>query len=351
MNQELIRPAASIAGLSETEARRLAQKIPPCFDPQGPYAARTLAGALGALDFLDRRAFNVYVTGDVRELIARSADPRLATTCFAGPALVVHHPEAPVTLLYVVLPGGKVNFSGVLPIELPEGLEYLGRARNLKDLSRFAKDERLHGELERISGVPSEETRASAAALAAAWVTEAIPEGIRALFDDFEADVADEARFVAGLPHDHPLPAVPERIDHELETLAEQIGSEVFLVELLRVYMDRGEAKFYLLERLGHLVPNHADRPGALVVAPLVSVDWPRFLKRKGPAREVNYAVPFRLTELEGGGDALVTDPPYVFENARELERTLRELGGRYLGNDFKPGELIDALKKREPRP
>lgn len=351
MNHELIRPAASIAGLSEAEARRIAQKIPPCFDPQGPYAARTLAGTLTTLDFLDRRAFDVYVTKDARALIERSADPRLATTCFAGPALVVHHPEAPATLLYSALPGGKVNLTGVLPPELPEGLEYLGRARNLKDLARFAKDERLHGKLERISGVPSEEVRARAAALAAAWVTEAIPKEIQALFDDFEADVADEARLVAELPHDHPLPAVPERIDPELETLAEQIGSEVFLVELLRVYMDRGEARFYLLERLGHLVPNHADRPGALVVAPLANVGWPRFLKRKGPAREVNYAVPFRLTELEGGGDALVTDPPYVFESARELERTLRELGGRYLGNDFKPGELIDALKKREPRP
>jgi len=351
LNQELIRPAASIAGLSETEARRLAQKIPPCFDPQGPYAARTLAGALGALDFLDRRAFDVYVTEDARALIERSADPRLATTCFAGPALVAYHPEAPVTLLYVALPGGKANFSGVLSHELPEGLEYLGVARNLKDLARFAKDERLHGELERISGVPSEEVRARAAALAAAWVTEVIPEEIRALFDDFEADVADEARFVAGFPHDHPLPAVPERIDHELETLARQIASEVFLVELLRVYMDRGEAKFYLLERLGHLVPDHANRLGILAVAPLVNVGWPRFLKRRGQAREVNYAVPFRLTELEGGGDALITDPPYVFKNARELERTLRELGGQYLGNDFKPGELIDALKKREPRP
>ena len=157
MNHELIRPAASIAGLSEAEARRIAQKIPPCFDPQGPYAARTLAGTLTTLDFLDRRAFDVYVTKDARALIERSADPRLATTCFAGPVLVAHHPEAPVTLLYVVVPGGKVNFSGVLPPELPEGLEYLGRARNLKDLARFAKDERLHGELERISGVPSEE--------------------------------------------------------------------------------------------------------------------------------------------------------------------------------------------------
>ena len=268
MNHELIRPAASIAGLSEAEARRLAQKIPPCFDPQGPYAARTLAGALGALDFLDRRAFDVYVTEDARELIERSADPRLATTCFAGPALVAHHPEAPATLLYSALPGGKVNLTGVLSHELPEGLEYLGRARNLKDLKRFAKDERLHGELERISGVPSEEARARAAALAAAWVTEAIPEEIQALFDDFEADVVDEVRFVAGLPHDHPLPAAPERIDHELEALAGQIASEVFLVELLRVYMDRGEAKFYLLGRLGYLVPDHADRPGVLVVAP-----------------------------------------------------------------------------------
>jgi len=351
LNQELIRPAARIAGLSEAEARRLARKIPPCFDPQGPHAARTLAGALGALRLMDKRKFDVYLTNDARASIEDSADPRLATACFAGPALVAYHPEAPATLLYAVLPGGKVGFSGVLPPGLPEGLEYLGGARGLKDLKRFAKDERLHGELERISGVPAEETRALAAALAAAWVTEAIPEEIQALFDDFEADVADEARLVAGLPHDHPLPGVPERIDHELEALAGQIASEVFLLELLRVYMDRGEAKFYLLEKLGHLVPDHAGEPGVLAVAPFVNVGWPRFLKRKSGAREINYAVPFRLAELEGGGDALITGPPYVFENARELERTLRELGGQYLGSDFEPGEVIDTLKKRGPRP
>ncbi|ADR37712.1 hypothetical protein Ocepr_2264 (plasmid) [Oceanithermus profundus DSM 14977] len=351
MNQELLLPAARIAGLEPAEAERLGRKLPPCFSPEGPYAVRILANALAALKFFERNRFEVYLTGDAREAIERSADPRLASACFGGPALLLHHPKAPAVLLYVLLPGKQLAFSGTLAPGLPDGLEHLGAARNLGELRRFANDERLHGKLKRISGVPSEEVRARAAALAASWVIEAIPEEIQALFDDFEADVADEVRFVAGLPHDHPLPAVPERIDHELEALAGQIASEVFLVELLRVYMDRGEAKFYLLERLGHLVPDHADRPGVLVVAPLVNVGWPRFLKRKGLGHEVNYAVPFRLTELEGGGEALITAPPYVFENARELERTLRELGGRYLGSDFKPGELIDALKKREPRP
>ena len=344
MNHELLHGAAHVAGLETAEARHLARHLPPCFDPEGPYAARILANALSALRLLERGRFDVYLTRDPQELVARSSEPHLASACFAGPALVLHRPDLVAPALYVALPGGGLGFSGVLPPGLPEGLERLGEARNLRDLKRFAAEDRLQGGLVRIAGLPDEETRAKAAALAVKWVKDAVPADFQRIIEDFERDVEDEVRFVAGLSQSAPLLELPEHVDADLEALAGQIAGEVFLLELLRGYMARGEARFYLLNRLGFLVPDFASQPGILVVAPLERAGWPRFLRKPRTPAGVNFGVPFRLVELEGRGYAVASEPPYVFEGGRDLERTLKELSGRDLGRNLTFEGMIDLL-------
>ncbi len=356
MNQDTLSRAAEMAGIEPGQTRALSQSLGNTFDPLGPYAARITANALEALLALHHEPAEVYFVPKLATFAAAMpADP---TNYYAydGPVLLVQSKKAKHTLAFAALPGARGVVVGIFSHAPLEATEHLGRIREPDELPRYFDHPGFAGAPAPVAE-PSEEFKrqaALAAVIAYHQVLKTTPPEVQNKLEDFPGQVEDEVCWVAGLEEFPQLP-LPENVPSKVQNLADKIAAEASLVLHIYYYIGTGQARLYLLERFGRLVPDRANEPGVLAVAPLNEVKKPRWLRETSFKLKPNFGIPLRATTSERGIDALATESPYLFESKSELERTLEELGGTPLPYDPQAsvGEIIDAIleKKGQPRP
>jgi len=324
------------------------------FDPRNPHAIHALAEGLQALAAASRTPSEVYLVPNLKEYANTFADDPSVTADYDGPVLLVRNPKAERDLAFAAFPGGRGLVVSVLPRAGKSPGERLGRVRNLEELPRFFDHRGFADAPLPPVPKPEQEHVAQAAALAYHMILEEAPEEMKATLEDFPSQVADEVTWLTGVEE---FPASPPKgpIDPEVEALADKIATEAHLVLYMLYSMALNRVTFYLLDRLGRLVPDHASEPGVLAVPTVLEVRKSPRLRRAGLKLKVNYALPLRLIKTDRGTDAVISDAPYYFESKRDLDRLLRDLGGRPLPKTPPPTfeDIIDAIlaKKGQPRP
>ena len=356
MNQDTLSRAAEMAGIEPGQAHALSQSLGTTFDPLGPYATRIAANALEALLAMYHEPAEVHFVPKLAEFAnALPADPT-NYHAYDGPVLLVQSKKAKHTLAFAALPGARGVVVGIFSRAPLKTAEHLGTIREPDELPRYFDHPGFAGAPAPVKE-PSEEFErqaALAAVIAYHQVLKTTPPEVQNKLEDFPGQVEDEVCWVAGLEEFPQIP-LPEDVPPKVQNLADKIASEAFLALHIYYYIGTGQARLYLLERFGRLVPDRASEPGVLAVAPLNEVKIPRWLRGTSFKLKPNFGIPLRATTSDRGNDALATESPYLFGSKSELEQTLKELGGTPLAYDPQAsvGEIIDAIleKKGQPRP
>lgn len=350
MNEEVLYQAARIIELDGLVAGAYKHHFANTFDPRGPYATRIIANALETLILADNSPSDVYFSENPSASLEATNEPT-AYVNYEGPVLLVDNPSTSHLLAFAAAPGARGLVVGVLPKTLQVPAEHVGKIRNLEELQRHFDHPGFAGAPIPASHSADEEEIAQAAAIAYQLLLETTPEDVKKALEDFSGHVEDEIYQITGVDPSSKK-ALAGHASAKVESLAERIAEEAYLVLYMLYAMTKKEASFYLLDRLGRLVPDFSNEPGVLTVAPIIGVKKPMWLRRSAPKLKINYAIPLRLTKTNDGNPAVISDAPYYFESKNELDRLLKDLGAKPMPKDSTFGDIIDAiLEKRESPP